>query len=53
MDGTPPKIYIEPKNDGLVQMIFLFQGAGKLSGEPAVNLQGVFWAVETKLFGFV
>ena len=25
--GTPPKINIEPQNDGLVQMIFLFQGA--------------------------
>jgi len=30
-----------------------FQGAGKIAGEPAVNLEGVFWAVETKLFGFV
>ena len=36
---TPLKINIESENDGLVQMIFLFQGP-VFSGEPAVNLPG-------------
>ena len=35
---TPPKITIEPENDGLVQMIFLIQGARILRFH--VNLPG-------------
>ena len=39
MKLTPPKINIEPENDGLVQMIFLFQG-GVFSGSMLI-----FWGV--------
>ena len=35
-DITPRKINIEPGNDGLVQMIFLFQGAHILRFQPLI-----------------
>ena len=37
---TPRKINMEPENDGLVQMIFLFQGAHILRFQPLI-FQGV------------
>ena len=36
---TPRKINIEPENDGLIQMIFLYK-EGPYSQVPAVNLPG-------------
>ena len=35
-DITPRKINIEPGNDGLVQMMFLFQGAHILRFQPLI-----------------
>ena len=33
---TPPKINIEPENDGLVQMFLLFQGARIVRFQPFI-----------------
>ena len=45
---TPRKIDIEPENDGLVQMIFLFQGARILRFH--VNLPRCKWKSNRCLF---
>ena len=45
--STPPKIDIEPENDGLVQMVFLFQGPSGFmlifQGVGEKFLAGLIW----------
>ena len=52
-DITPRKINIEPGNDGLVQMIFLFQGAHILRFQPLIFqlCTSVLWQCCYKLRG--
>ena len=48
---TPPKVNIEPENDGLVQMIFLFQGARILRFQPLIfrGFSPVNWGTNRKI----
>ena len=46
---TPLKINIEPENDGLVQMIFLFQGARILRFQPLI-FQKVYTKIPSAFF---